>query len=142
MAKRRQKKKYEAKYPPHAGGRPRQWDLEAALALGNDLISWMEEAEDNIFVGEFLCKHGLYKDLSTDLQNRFEEFALIIKKAHELQLFKMVKRSMDKQYATAGVIFALKNMCGWCDKTEFTGRDGGPIKLSLTDILGMAGQGK
>jgi len=96
---------------------PWKWTEEEALKVGYELLEWMEASEDNLFFQEFLVtKKGLYRDLVADLSGYYPEFARIVKKAKELQEFRLVRLAAKQKINPVFTIFLLKNHHNYEDK--------------------------
>ena len=75
-----------------------KWTEEEALKLGNELIVWLKEKDEdgqdkgNIFFEEFLIiEKNMYRDLIDYLSSKFESFSELKKRAKEIQELKLIK---------------------------------------------------
>lgn len=113
------------------GGQPgnqnaAKWTEEKALNIAHDLINWMNEVDEsgedkgNIFFKEFLMKNDLYQDLIDYLCDKYMSFSELIKKAKEIQEYKIVKYGITDRLQPAMTIFTLKNLHNWKDKRDVT----------------------
>jgi hypothetical protein len=123
------------------GGQPgnknaEKWTEEKALKLGNDLIDWLSEKDEegnekgNIFYEEFLViERKLYPDLTSYLSEKYLSFSDLIKKAKKIQELKLIKFGIADRLQPTMTIFVLKNHHGYTDRKEFDHLSGGkPIK--------------
>ena len=95
-----------------------KWTEEKLLKIAHDLLKWQEEKETNIFFKEFLLKHDLYGDFLSNMQDKYNSFNVLIKKARKVQEQKVVKWAMANKLNVTMAIFFLKNHHGYKDKSE------------------------
>ena len=81
-------------------------------------ISKTFEANDPLFLSAFARSIGVTHDSLLEWAKVHPEFSLALKQAKELQEQFFVTNAVKGYYAQPMSIFALKNMCGWRDKTE------------------------
>jgi hypothetical protein len=117
------------------------WDKEASEMFFNDLISWMKDADENIFVNDFIylsCDESKYKgkiyaDLPNYLTKRFSTCLDLYQRALEIQKTKLVKFGVMDKLNAAMTKFTLINNHGWKDKTDVT-TDGKELNASAPII--------
>lgn len=111
------------------GGQPgnknaEKWTEEKAIELGNRLIEWMNEKDDNgkdkgnIFFKEFLMQNDVYQDLIEYLGDKFKSFSDLIRKAKQLQELKLIKFGIADRLQPTMTIFVLKNHHNYKDKQD------------------------
>jgi len=102
-----------------------KWTLEKAMKLGDELIEWLKEVDENgqdkgnIFYEEFLCiKNDYYEELISYLCKKFDPFLKLIKKAKKIQELKLIKFGIADRLQPTMTIFVLKNHHNYKDKQE------------------------
>lgn len=113
-------KQFSSEYQP-----AEKWTEEKALKLGNELIDWLkekdEEGEDkgNMFYQEFLIvEKNLYEGVISYLCDKFTSFSKLIEKARKIQEIKLVKYGVGDRLNATMTKFTLINNHGWSDKQE------------------------
>jgi hypothetical protein len=101
-------------------GRPIKWTDEKLIELAQELIDWLYEDMDNVFIQEFLIKKGLYKQFVSEHCLKNKEFSELLKIARETQEVKILKLAAMNRINTAIACFTLKNHHGYADKIEQT----------------------
>lgn len=105
------------------GGRPVIWTEEKILQLGEELIEWLKEDEDNVWFERFLFeKKDLYPQLIGEMKAKYPKFAELLKKAKKIQENKLVDGTLKHSLNPTMAIFVLKNHYQYTDKqqTEIT----------------------
>ena len=93
-------------------GRPPEsfkYTEDELLALGQELVEWFDEAEENLFFEQFFQKKGMYRDFIRMHINQSENFKRIIENARQIQETKLVSRAVQSRFNPAMTIFYLKN---------------------------------
>lgn len=109
-------KQFSSKYQP-----AEKWTEQKSLELGNDLIKWMKESEDNMFFEEFLViERDLYPDLIRYLKCKFTSFYELLEKAKKIQEIKLVKYGVGDRLNATMTKFTLTNNHGWTEKVDST----------------------
>jgi predicted AlkP superfamily pyrophosphatase or phosphodiesterase len=118
-----------------------KWLEEDALLLANDFIAWLKEADENIFVDDFLflsCDEtkyagNIYATLPNYLCDKFESFSNLYEKALKLQETKLLKFGVFDKLNAQMTKFVLTNCHGWADtqKTDIT-TNGKDLEYSVT----------
>ena len=115
-------KQFSSEYQPDK----ELWSEGESLRFLNDLIAWIKEADENIFVDDFIflsCDESkyagnVYAKLPNYLSSKFSSCSTLYAKAIEMQKAKLVKYGvMDKLNANM-TKFTLINNHGWKDKTD------------------------
>lgn len=90
-------KQFSSEYQP-----AEKWTEKKALALGNELITWLTAEEENMFFEEFLyLNNDYYLGLPSYLAEKFSSFSKLLEKAKKIQEIKLVKYGcFDKLNAT------------------------------------------
>lgn len=111
-------KQFSADYQPDE-----EWTEEKALELGNDLIAWQKEKDEedkdkgHIFYEEFLCiERDLYPELPSYLASKFTSFLKLIGRAKKIQEMKLVKYGVADRLNASMTKFCLINHHGYYDK--------------------------
>ena len=100
-------------------GRPVIWTEEKILKLGQELIDWLKSDEENIWFERFLYEvKDLYPQLISEMTNKYEKFAELIKKAKKIQESKLVDGTLKMGLNPTMAIFVLKNHYQYTDKTQ------------------------
>ena len=95
-----------------------KWTEEKALELGNEMIEWLK-TDENVFYGQFLhVEKDLHLHTLTYLENKFESFLQLKKKAQKIQEFKLLNKGLNNEVNPTITIFTLKNHHNYKDKTE------------------------
>ena len=95
-----------------------KWTEEKALKIGEELISWYDEDNTNIFFEQFLQQRGIYRDLIGYLSRTFPSFLDLIKKAKQMQEGRICVLGLNKVLNPAMCIFILKNVHGYRDQQQ------------------------
>lgn len=107
-------KQFSSEYQP-----AQKWTEDAALKIGNELISWMKEADENMFFEEFLyLKENYNTDLISYLRKKFSSFAELIRIAKKMQEVKLKKFGVMDKLNAQMTKFVLINNHNWRDKKE------------------------
>lgn len=113
-------KQFSSEYQPDE-----KWTEEKALELGNELLDWMNEVDEdgedkgNIFVDEFfVIKKRLYYSLPNYLAKKFTSFSKLYENAKKTQEVKLVKYGVGDRLNASMTKFTLMNNHGWTDKSE------------------------
>lgn len=85
--------------------------------LGEELIQFMNEPK-NLWLKEFAIMKGFPSEYLSRYAKKSESFNHSLKKAKDIQEAKLVRMGFSKKFNPAFVIFALKNVAGWRDKSE------------------------
>ena len=117
----------------HAGGRPLKYTEREMIKVGQDLIEWLNESEEHLFVIEFLAKKGLYWEIIERWEKRSEEFCRLYKKAKFIQEMRLLKKGVKGGNSTAFTIFLLKNFYGYQDRQNIDMRQERIIKVEGED---------
>ena len=110
---------------------------EDALRAGNGLLEWISQKNDNIFLEEYFYIQNNYPcDFVKNMKKRFPSFAELIKKALDIQKFKLQKFALSGKANPTMSIFLLKCNHGMNEnnKLEISGDGGGipsEIKVSF-----------
>lgn len=108
-------KQFSSEYQP-----AQKWTEDAALKIGNELISWMKEADENMFFEEFLyLKENYNTDLISYLRKKFSSFAELIRIAKKMQEVKLKKFGVMDKLNAQMTKFVLINNHNWRDKKDF-----------------------
>lgn len=90
-------KQFSSEYQPKE-----KWTEENALALGREMIEWLNEIDDNgvdvgnILFEEFLViKKGLYAEVISFLKEKFSSFLKLYKIAKKTQEIKLTKYGLN-----------------------------------------------
>lgn len=109
-----------------------KWTEERALKLGNDLIEWMNENDDNMFFEEFLLiEKDLYEEIISYLCKKFTSFLKLIKKAQKIQEIKLKKFGVQDRLNASMTKFTLINNHGWKDRIEQDVKQESSININL-----------
>jgi len=101
------------------GGRPTKWTKEKVLKIGEELIEWLREEDENVWFEKFLyVEKNLYPQWVSEMRDKYEEFSELIKKAKKIQESKIADMALQQNLSIPMAIFVLKNHYGWTDKTE------------------------
>lgn len=107
-------KQFSSEYQP-----AQKWTEDAALKIGNELLSWMKEADENMFFEEFLyLKENYNTDLIAYLRKKFSSFAELIRIAKKMQEVKLKKFGVMDKLNAQMTKFVLINNHNWRDKKE------------------------
>jgi hypothetical protein len=104
-------------------GRPVIWTEEKILELGQELIDWLKEDDNNVWFEKFLYEvKDLYPQLIGEMRDKYPSFAELIKKAKKIQESKLVDGTLKHNLNPTMAIFVLKNHYQYTDKqqTEIT----------------------
>lgn len=100
-------------------GRPVKWTEEESLKLANEILTWMNEADFNIYFERFLYeKKSLYPQLISELSEKWPSFSEAIKSVKKLQEVKIADLGLKGQLSQPMAIFWLKHNAGWSDKSQ------------------------
>lgn len=103
-----------------------KWTEKEALRFGNDLISWMQSEDENIFFDDFIYLQDhkgkyagkIYAELPSYLAKKFSSFLNILNICRKIEETKLKKFSaFDKLNASISK-FLLSAKYGYTEKTE------------------------
>lgn len=113
-------KQFSSSYQPKE-----TWTEEEAIKLGNDMINWLREKDDegedkgNIFYEEFLLiENNYYPSLIAYLRDKFTSFSKLLEKAKKIQEIKLTKYGVGDRLNATMTKFVLINNHDWKDKQE------------------------
>jgi hypothetical protein len=107
-------KQFSKDYQP-----PKKWTEKKALQLGEELIAWLKEKDENIFFDEFLyLNKDYYETLITYLRGEFSSFSQLIERAKKIQEVKLVKFGVFDKLNAQMTKFTLINNHGYKERTE------------------------
>lgn len=113
-------KQFSSEYQPDE-----KWTEEEALKLGNELINWLKEKDEdgedkgNMFFDEFLImEKNLNEGTITYLCDKFSSFSHLKEQAKKIQEIKLKKYGVEGRLNASMTKFTLMNNHGWTDKSE------------------------
>lgn len=106
-----------------------KWSEDEALRLGNNLIDWLREADENIFFEDFIYLQShdfsgkVYPEVLAYLSNKFPSFLNLLGKAKKIEEIKIKKFSaFDKLNSTISK-FLLSANHGYKERSDITTDD-------------------
>lgn len=111
-------------------GRPKKYTSKFISKLAKKLLVWIQVPE-NFWLGEFAVENGFDRHRLTEFANNHEEFSLALKIAKQSAENRIVKGAITGVFNSTFCIFTLKNIAGWRDVQEITGKDGEGIPLII-----------
>ncbi len=128
-------KQFSSTYQP-----PEKWTEKISLELGNDLIAWLKEKDEegndkgNIFIIDFLASKSLSKDLPAYLAHKFTSFSELLGITKTIQEAKLLKYGVADRLNASMVKFCLINHHGYFNKQhiDHTTRGQSVQKLNIT----------
>jgi hypothetical protein len=127
------------------GGQPgntnaEKWEEKDALKLGNELIDWMLNGDENKFLKqEFLLRRGLYAGVISHLCKKFESFSKLIKRADEIQLMLLDKYGLAGKIDKTMTIFIEKNCHNRKDKQDLEVESNNALSRELAKEIEESG---
>lgn len=105
-----------------------KWTEEAALKFGNDMLDWMQGADENIFFDEFiyLINHKekyagkIYADLPGYLAKKYSSFLDILNKCRKIEETKLKKFSAFDKLNASIAKFLLSAEYNYREKSDMT----------------------
>lgn len=105
-----------------------KWTEAEALRFGNDLLEWMQKADENIFFDDFifLINHKgkyageIYADLPGYLARKFSSFLDILNKCRKIEETKLKKFSAFDKLNASIAKFLLSAEYNYRDKSDVT----------------------
>jgi len=114
-----------------------KWTEKRALELGESLLEWLREDDENMFINDFLVIVNDYDDsLVNYLSHKFSSFSELIKKTKTIQETKLVKFGVLDRLNAQMTKFVLINNHDWKDKKEID------ANVKTETIIIDLGQGK
>lgn len=121
-------KQFSSEYQPEE-----KWTEKRALELGNELLDWMNEVDENgedkgnMFVDEFfVIKKRMYETLPNYLVRKFTSFSRLYNTAKKTQEVKLVKYGVGDKLNATMTKFVLTNNHGYSERSEVNSE----VKLS------------
>ena len=115
-------KKFSKDYQP-----AEKWTEKKALELGQELLSWMKEKDDdgedkgNIFFEDFLMiENNYYEELIAYLCGKFPSFLKLIGHARKIQEIKLIKFGVGDRLNATMTKFVLTNNHDYTEKVDNT----------------------
>ena len=120
-------KQFTSEYQPEN----EKWTESESLKFINDLIAWIKEKDDNIFVDDFIflsCDESkyagnIYAKLPNYLASKFDSCSTLYARAIQMQKAKLVKYGVMDKLNAHMTKFTLINNHGWKEKTDITTND-------------------
>lgn len=105
-------------------GRKRKYTKDFIRQIGKEMIDFMKK-DGNYFLKEFAVKKGINAQRFSEFAKIDSEFRDSLQKAKDIQEVKLVRLGIDEGRNAAMVIFMLKNVAGYKDRTtlEHTGEE-------------------
>lgn len=98
--------------------KPSKYTKEVINKYSDELLDWIEKP-DNFWLGKFASDVvGANRRQLLRFAEKNEKFRLALKKAKQIQENKLVLGGLLRKFHPTIVIFALKNVAEWRDKTE------------------------
>jgi len=103
-----------------------KWTEEEALRFGNDLLSWMQAEDENIFFDDFIYLQDhkgkyagkIYAELPSYLAKKFSSFLNLLNICRKIEETKLKKFSAFDKLNASIVKFLLSAEYGYTEKTE------------------------
>ncbi len=115
-------KQFSSDYQPEE-----KWTEERALEVGKNLLTWINESDENMFFEEFLMiKNDYYPQLISYLCEKFTTFSKLIARAKKIQEIKLYKFGVGDQLNASMTKFVLineHNKIGDNNKLDVTSND-------------------
>jgi len=130
-------KKFSSEYQPSE-----KWTEKKALDLGQELLSWMKEKDDdgedkgNIFFEDFLMiENNYYEELIAYLCGKFPSFLKLIGQARKIQEIKLIKFGVGDRLNATMTKFVLTNNHDYTEKVDNTtkGESMNPPEITYKD---------
>ena len=130
-------KKFSSEYQPSE-----KWTEKKALDLGQELLSWMKEKDDdgedkgNIFFEDFLMIENNYcEELIAYLCGKFPSFLKLIGQARKIQEIKLIKFGVGDRLNATMTKFVLTNNHDYTEKVDNTtkGESMNPPEITYKD---------
>jgi len=86
--------------------------------LAKDLLNWIKESEDRWFIKDWFILKEIPYSYHTGFCTKSKEFKEALEKARDIMEARLVKKLIDKGFATTGLQFLLKNVVGWKDASQ------------------------
>jgi len=116
-----------------------KWTEKEALKVGNDLISWLREVDEdgddkgNMLFEEFLyLNNDYYPELISYLKNKFTSFLKLHEKAKKIQEIKLHKHGLADRLNASIVKFSLINNHGWSNENKEDNNPPKEVKLKFS----------
>lgn len=105
-----------------------KWTETEALKFGNDLLEWMQGADENIFFNDFIYLKNhkgkyageIYADLPSYLSKRFSSFLDILNKCRKIEETKLKKFSAFDKLNASIAKFLLSAEYNYREKSDLT----------------------
>lgn len=91
------------------------WKPEMADELADQMLEWFDKNQDEYTNAGFLYKFHIGKHTLIRLRKISPYFAWAYEQVEYLKESRLSNKLLNKEYSTAGIIFALKNACAWRD---------------------------
>ena len=98
-------------------GRPRKYTERFLRKIAKELFEWLRE-EDNFYLKGFTFDKPYSFYQLSEWARRSKYFSQALKKAHEIQEYKLVQNATENKFNSTFVIFTLKNIAGWRDQRK------------------------
>lgn len=119
-----------------------KWTEEKAVALGQELLDWMQEDQRNFMMKDFLFEKNLYADIISYLSGRYPSFSEYIARAKEIEAHRIQKFALTNNI-NAGMaqwVLAVHHNQHNVSKQEITGKDGAPLTAPTITIQPVRAQ--
>jgi len=104
------------KRTPKKESKRRYTDLVVSK-LAKDLIEWIDNPT-NFWLGDFAVLNNMGRQRFPELAESNKEFGKAYEIAKQIQENRLVRAGLSNQFNSTMVIFSLKNVAGWRDKSE------------------------
>jgi hypothetical protein len=111
----------------HPGGAPVKYTPEVLSGIAKEMIVWFKKKR-NWWLKDFAIQKGIVWRYVLELANNHQELSDALELCKQIQESKLVHKSFQP-YQDRPAAFALKNACGWRDRTDVDMNHKGEIRV-------------
>jgi len=112
----------------------KRWTENEIKSLADELIDWVEEKPENLWINDFFNAKKLTRARVSDTFMKIEYFAKIYNICKSIQESRMFKAGTNRKFNPAMFIIGLKNNHGWSDKQDISMENKTDLTIKNIDL--------
>lgn len=102
--------------------------------LGRDLLEWVKADDNHWFIKDWFIDKGIPYSYHKSFISKSKDFKESLEKATDIMESRLVKKLIDKGYATQGMQFLMKQVLGWKDTNQL---EVATVELNAKTLAGI-----
>lgn len=102
--------------------------------LAKDLLKWIQDDPERWFIKDWFIDKGIPYSYHKSFISKSKDFKESLEKATDIMESRLVKKLIDKGYATQGMQFLMKQVLGWKDTNQL---EVATVELNAKTLAGI-----